>query len=192
MIDNRKNLPICVVCAPRTGSTALSDQLARQYNLTNFEEAFHPQYPQVVQQLLDTPRYLFNFKIDQLNNQNQKTILELYKNSHTIRLRRRDLVKHIASYYLLCYTKIPHYRNNDTIPSYQINIDQNLLKQVVDATLYFNRKLDQWEHPVDTELYYEDLQLKTTSLQVYPKPSNYDDLLAEIKNKLQSAKPTVR
>ena len=50
-INNHENKPITIVCVPRSGSTALSDELAKQYNLTNFEEAFHPDYPQSLEEL---------------------------------------------------------------------------------------------------------------------------------------------
>lgn len=178
MILNIDNKPIAIVCAQRTGSTALSDCLARQYNLTNFEEAFHPEYPQSAVDLSMQPRFLFNVKHDQINNSNFHQILNLYNQSFRIRLRRRDVVKQIASYYLLFVTKIPHYKNQTPPASLnEIDINMKQLSYCVQSIKKCNHGLDTWSHPVDADLFYEDLNFENTVLHVYPKPSNYNVLI---------------
>ena len=178
MILNIDNKPIAIICAQRTGSTALSDCLARQYNLTNFEEAFHPDCPQSAVDLSNTSRFLFNIKHDQINDSNFQQIINLYNQSFRIRLRRRDVVKQIVSYYLLCSTKIPHYRNPPSQETHnEVHIDMKLLSYCVRAIKNCNQGLDDWSHSVDADLFYEDLTFNNTVLHVYPKPSNYSVLI---------------
>ena len=185
MISNPQNKPIAIICAQRTGSTAVSDCLAKQHNLTNFEEAFHPDWPQSAIELSKNDRFLFNFKYDQLGESNFDQIMNLYNQSFRVRLRRRDVVKQIASWYLICLTQIPHYRKQPPESVYnavdnQINIDTDLLPYCIQTIKHCNHGLDTWPHPIDADLYYEDLDLNTSSLYINPKPSNYSLLVDTI------------
>jgi LPS sulfotransferase NodH len=185
MISNPQNKSIAIICAPRTGSTAVSDCLAKQYNLTNFEEAFHPAWPQSAIELSKNNKFLFNLKYDQLNKSNFNQIMNLYNQSFCVRLRRRDVVKQIASNYLMVQTKIPHYRKQPPQSVYnkvnnQIDMDIDVLHHCIRTIKHCNHGLDTWPHPIDVDLFYEDLDLNSSSLYIYPKPSNYSLLVDTI------------
>lgn len=184
-VNNHENKPIAIVCVTRSGSTALSDELGKQYNLTNFEEAFHPCFPQSLNELENEPRFLFNIKCTQLNDDNKERFMHLYNKSYRIRLQRKDSVLRTASNYMLKTTGIPHYRQPPPNLTYRIVIDHKLLDRIIHQVKIEDLKLSNWPYPIDEELYYEDLIFEHTSLHVYPKPENYQDLIDLISQKLK-------
>ena len=82
MIKNIHNKPIAIICGPRTGSTVLSDYLARQYNLTNYEEAYSSlNNSQGAVNISNDPKFLFNVKYPQINESNVDKIMNFYNKS---------------------------------------------------------------------------------------------------------------
>jgi hypothetical protein len=181
MIENIDNKPIAIICGPRTGSTVLSDYLARQYDLTNFEEAYSSlSGAQVAVDLSTNPRFLFNVKYPQINQSNVDDIMRLYNQSFRIRLRRRDVVKQIASLYLILVRQISDYKTHQSLDVYDISINEQKLLWCVNSVKKCNHGLDTWPHPVDADIFYEDLKFDNTSFQIYHKPTNYDLLLDRV------------
>lgn len=156
--------PICVYSAPRTGSTALTADLASKYCIPNLSEIFNNNYLMPTQRAKDMFRteqsFVWAFKPSQRTTKNTH-IVDRYLNASTIvKITRRDLVKQIASFYFMVKTKP--------------------LDHCVDQILKYNKIVDELT-PVDEHVIYEDYTY-TDTCGVLPqaKPDNYTQICNQV------------
>jgi len=185
--------PILILATPRTGSTVLGAYIKSlcEKDIPYFQEPDYSGQEKIneFKEYFDQSKdfilkchfiYLHRYGIDV-----PKYLLD---NAYKIRIRRKDFVKQVASF---C---IADARNNrwhfqheeqlnfvDTVP-----INTNKIKQHIAFLKYANYKLDHAPVSVDLDLFYEDLPaISNAGYYIAPKPSNYEELLATIKELVQ-------
>ena len=211
MIPTINKFPIILLCSPRTGSTAISRNIAKRYNLTRFSELGHSIYhlkddPESFRAHTISQRISFNHYIEQ----NRKDFIlkvmaeefinyyfhkyeYLLKNDDCfkIRLSRKSLVDQIASWYVAhTYNIWHHYEEKHeayNVPINKIEIIHSI--EVITASNFLAKTMP---YKYDLECTYEDLGFIENSYSIdtgknsviYHKPQNYEMLKTIIKSLL--------
>ena len=180
---------VIIFASYRTGSTALCDYLAKEYRLGNFDEVFHECVPVRTENfkkfIKSNGKFVIKIMPDQINDSNIDFINQLAVDSFLIKLSRKNIVKQIASLYLCCETDQWHFKNTDNSQPYTVQINPEHFEYPIEYILKNNSALDTFDYLYDLKLYYEDLATINTQYTVYHKPSNYQDLVNAIEEKLK-------
>jgi LPS sulfotransferase NodH len=185
--------PILILATPRTGSTVLGAYIKSlcKKDIPYFQE---PDYSGQVE--IDQFRNYFTHSKDfilkchfiYLHRYGSDVSDYLLGDAYKIRIRRKDFVKQVASFFIADARNLRwHFQNAeelnfvDTIP-----INTLKIKQHIAFLKYANYKLDHAPVSFDLDLYYEDLPtINGTGYYIAPKPSNYNELLATITKLVQ-------
>jgi len=168
--------PIIIIGSPRTGSTVLARYLNSKYpNLTLFDEP-HQEYKTKFLNFSKTRSdYILKFHpgLDEYPE-------ELFINATLIRIRRKNLIEQISSWYVAQMRGFYSYDNLDNLKLEEfanapVMIDINILKKAVWSQQQYNNALDNLNLKYDYDLYYEDLPNLTESI-ITPKPPNYESI----------------
>ena len=186
--------PILILSTPRTGSTVLGSYIKSLYG-KDIPYIVEPDYSGQAE-LNCFYKYFNNFskqfilKCHYINLDRYDTdiINYLMNESFKIRIRRKDFVKQFASLYIaISRNKLWHFRNTQELNLVDtIDIDITTIKQYIPYLKRANYELDRSLINFDLDLYYEDLPtIDNTGYYITPKPANYDELLATIKELAQ-------
>lgn len=130
-INVPENTSIVVYANYRTGSTALCDMLAKEFNLKNYDELFHPLGLHKIN--LDIIQHPCIFKI-MPDHEIPHSIKSLVDNSYKIGITRRSVVQQIASFYISTRTGKWHYEKKEltkNIKNYNVTLNQDALENEV-------------------------------------------------------------
>jgi hypothetical protein len=183
--------PIVILSAPRTGSTALCNNIknncpsdvryfveptwAGGEYITQFKECFYNGEKFILKSHLT---FLHRLGIPIAEQ------LAYSKNVFRIRLLRNNVVKQIASHYIARVRNNQwHFKNVQELNDI-IDIDVDALKESVQIIKHANNSLKNTNIAFDLELIYEDLQLEDTEYVVVPKTVKYTDVLVAVENLL--------
>jgi LPS sulfotransferase NodH len=184
-----QNKSVIVFASYRTGSTALCDYLANEHKLTNFDEVFHECVPEKTENFKTFIKSNKNFVIkimpDQINDSNIDFINKLAEDSFLIKLSRKNTVKQITSFQLCCIIDQWHFKKSDAAQTYTVPVKPETFGYPIEYILKNNANLDALDYLYNLKLYYEDLADINTQYAVHHKPSNYQDLVNAIEEKLK-------
>ena len=182
---NIDRFPVIIFSGPRTGSHALTYHLKKQYpdlkvflepgNVHNMKEFWDYSKSNkdfiakiISYHFFDHPKFVQDYLIS--------------KDNYKIKLKRREMIRQIASEYIAFTRKIWYYETSqDEIKKFPIKIDANMIDVCTKEILDANHLLA--DIPCDQEVFYEDIKFETVVIPT-PLPSNYEDLLAVIKERL--------
>jgi LPS sulfotransferase NodH len=182
--------PVLILSTPRSGSTALGAYIKSlcKKDIYYFQEPDYYGQPEInnfKKYFYSNPSKNFILKCHFINLHRYGTDVSPYllDNAYKIRIRRKDFVKQIASFYIAKKRDHRwHFENAeqlnfvDTIPINTLHIKQ-YITYIKDA----NYKLDHASVNFDLDLYYEDLpDINDAGYYIAPKPDNYNELLATI------------
>ena len=185
-------IPAVIFSTPRTGSSALGHYLLRNNNITDAKYFNEPEYTDKMKNFVDyfhsNKNFIIKFHYGNLHKYPQE--LQDYflsDNTFKISIRRRDLIKQIASSYIaicrdrkwLFWKDENHTYDNDIIP-----LDIEKLDYSIKTVNYFNDKLDQSNIKFDLEYYYEDLDLSVSDYVMTPQPQNYLEVIEFVKSRI--------
>lgn len=177
---------IAVLTTYRTGSTAFCDLLSKQHDLENLDEHFHymrvgnyPARKNIVVKVM--PNQVVQPEFD-----------TLLKESYAVYgLYRKNLVKQVASYFLCISTGTWHIRKDEPKKEYSIDFKDRKQQGLLISSIKYIKKYNDlyvnlFRPVVQKEFFYEDVcsLLKDSDYDVYSKPKNYDELLEQLKKKL--------
>lgn len=178
--------PILIVSTNRVGSTALIDHICSTLN-TKLKIFVEPNYygPDRLKEfqnyIKNNQKYIVKVHAIHFDKYEQNTIEYLTQSPdvYRIKISRLNIVKQIASYYLLKIRNITHYTENkkfdDVCPinhetlNFSINWILNANKHLSDCNLHF-----------DDILYYEDFAHLNSKYVITPKPKNYNEIITLI------------
>lgn len=187
MFNNIK-FPTLIISSPRTGSTILGDNISVENNNMKYfsephlnDKHFH--------EFLDYSSQSIDY-ILKIHAQDIKYYTLNLTDFYLIRLRRKNIVDQIASYYVAHTRKKFGAYDPDSIEynNYQnstIQYNFKILKMCIDSMISFNEHLQifdkQFNITFDHDLWYEDLNLDTDNDQKYrvhktAYPKNYHTL----------------
>jgi LPS sulfotransferase NodH len=175
---------ILIISSPRVGSTAFAEWIALAGNKKFYNEP------------LTTPDFIENFieslvlgedfvlKFHAHEFFHYQACLDL-KEFYTIRIRRKDVVKQIASDYIALTRQQWHYTNDsDSTESESIIINIDALQNSIQNINNMNMELYKFGllHKIDSDVYYEDIkeflqEHKDITAKLTPLPKNYQTLL---------------
>lgn len=185
--------PILVLANYRTGSSTLTWNLSKKYNLEYFSEPLRETNSEELMKRLSEKienkenNFIIKFMPDQIND------CELYQNIYNsdcykIKLQRRDKVAQILSYYTSYVTGVWHSDYPDergknykgkhySIPTYYDDINFS-----IDLILDNDKRFDNIDIKFDQELYYEDIDFVNDWLIKMNPPVNYNGMYSYIKH----------
>lgn len=189
---NIKNQNVIVLTTPRSGSTALSNRLAKDFNLKNYDEAFNSsidQFPKNQNKLWESfdsgIKFICKIFPDHLiTNEN---LNKLCNNSFVIFLYRENLIEQIASYHILITTNKPHYFKDEQNKEYQINLETTKLTFSIKNILLLRKQaFENYSQKATITLKYEDIvsNIENDQIKKYHHPSNYPELKSRIEKML--------
>lgn len=202
MFDNIDKFPVLILCSPRSGSDALGfylETLLRSKGHTNIKFVGEPDFiehintnpnleglERLYRAYEKTNRFIVKmlyYKFEEFCRQDVKE--RLLNESYKIRLRRRDVVKQIASNYISRKIKKFHFTREDDSSLIEKPLDMandaEMLTKLILGYKKTNAMLDNTEINFDLDLYYEDLPPMDTKYVVSKKPANYDEICRNIK-----------
>jgi LPS sulfotransferase NodH len=180
--------PVLILSTPRTGSTVLGAYIKSlcEKDICYFQEPDYSgqlEIDKFKEYVNHSKNFILKCHFIYLHRYGTDISQYLLDNAYKIRIRRKDFVKQIASFYVAKTRNHRwHFQNAeqlnfvDTIP---INIMH--IKQYITYLKYANYKLDYAPVKFDLDLYYEDLPaINDVGYYIAPKPDNYNELLATI------------
>ena len=164
----------------RVGSTWLAKTIADNINY----EYFHEVCKNVRQQ-----RELYSFSILHKNyvlKEHTHLFLQRYPESfikqpaYRIRLLRRDIFRQVISYYVAFVRDKYMYHNvhRDIYFGEEIKLEKDILLHKFEEIKRYNNSSLSFPHPIDLELFYEDLQLPQGDIIPTTLPKNNDEFVA--------------
>lgn len=198
-----KKLPVLILSTPRSGSNALTLVLWKQAidkhpNCYYFSE---PDYLNLDKGSVNINGLNEFYKVCQTTDNfvvkcHYFRFVDVYRQdirelllskAFKIRLRRKNIISQIASVYIANRNNKYVYSINDSIASYNVPIDENHIKKIIEFLRFSNSAIDNAEIDFDLNLYYEDLENLNQSGHIESiKPQNYRqlcDCIAEIHEK---------
>ena len=191
-MNNLTKLPILILSSPRTGSTAFGSYIKSLFD-DSVQFFLEPDYtgtiPKFQQYYNSNNKFILKCHLYNLHRYGNNIATELsYSDAvFRIRIRKRDVISQIASFYIAkCRNNKWHYRHSaetkrvDTIP-----IDLEKLNFCVRYIIDNNKILDDTDIIFDKDLFYEDIEyFDNKTYYKTPQPNNYEDILVHIKKLL--------
>jgi hypothetical protein len=189
MQNNKYKIPtnknIFIWCNYRTGSTALTGELSKVYNLKNYCEAFQPLRPADTEKFLKEIKtidqnYVVKVMPGQTEDKFKVEIEEITADSHVILLERKNKIDQMASMYVAQTTGVWLEMDGDQqdTQEFSLDIDKDEVSKVCDEIAHNHQLLKTKQY--HQKLFYEDIELKDTGFRKQLKPTNYEDIKKEI------------
>ena len=205
----QKRLPIVLLSNPRTGSSPLLWDLRRRYPLMKcYNEPIlrHGDTGELVrpketssfsETLLSGKNFIVKIHMRDLRHypDNFREILAEHR-CYLIRLRRRDVVRQIASCYIEMNRRIWGYfkrseEEYSDLPNHPIAIEYNLLMGIINDILPSNESLNSISYEIDEDCWYEDMIFESNEFIKTPKPTNYSEILSETEKLINEYKERI-
>ena len=183
---NITKTPILIISSPRTGSSVLGSYLQTLYDVPYFKEPDYTggkEMTDFYDYFSQSKNFILKIHYIHLNRYRSDITNYLIENAYKIRIRRKNIVEQIASFYIATERGLRwHFRNTDQLNLVDtLNIDIAKIKQNILYIKYANYKLKSAPINFDLDLYYEDLpEMTDAGYYIVPKPSNYNELLSTI------------
>lgn len=189
---NVTKLPVIIVSAPRTGSSAIGGEYQDRLNeIPYFNEPYGKvEFKESFTELVNSGDKSYIVKEHAMNlirySMYYKDTLDKIKTNDCflVRIRRRDVIAQAASSYIGIKRNKLHYRiEYDPVEMNDIiELDSKVAVPVVGNILHANKILDNFDANYDVDIYYEDLNIrKEHRIMPTPKPSNYAEILDFLK-----------
>jgi len=173
-LEHIENKPILILSSPRTGSTMLADSIAEKTGRRFFNEP--------AQKTITFHKFLIydNRQKNYVLKEHTLTFLQKYTDYinqplYKIRIRRRNLIDQVISNYIAVNRKQWLFNEGETITD-TIKLDKGYLNDSLEFIKRFNKETDLFEHKIDLDLYYEDLNIPNSTTIPTPKPLNHKEL----------------
>ena len=178
LVDDR---PIIIHSYFRAGSTAVCDSLAKHYNYKNFDEAFHNSFhlrrKKFLQYQGSNTDFVVKITGSCLSPKWEQLQESLWTRSLVVRLRRRDFLSQMVSWYISTVTDNWHETQNKQLEKYAVPLrkhDMVLAKLKMQSN---NQIVDNCDRRIDVDLFYEDIAMPNTKFVYRKKPTNYKELV---------------
>ncbi len=181
-----KKFPILILSSPRTGSTVLGDYI-KQTSTIDIPYFLEPDYDgkfhmdRFRKYFQSSKSFILKCHLYNLNlyGNEIEEYLRYSPEVYRIRIRRKDIVDQIASFYIaLQRNKKWHYRNKeDTMINDRILIDTKIISYSINFIKDSNRKLNETDIQFDQDIWYEDLGvLHNLNFYKAPAPTNINEI----------------
>lgn len=173
-----------VLASYRTGSTSLSNVLAKQNNVKNYDELFHRLNTHFNYNKLRTSDYIVKIMPDQIV---EPYFTDIIRQSKIIGITRQNIAEQICSYFIALKTRYWHSKFHN-IDLQDVEFSPHELQTSIDSIVKFNEDYQKNFKPLcEIEYIYEDIKdtlLKNSDYVSLTKPKNYQEILSAIGNLL--------
>lgn len=185
-----QQLPILILSTPRTGSTVLGEYLKLKYNISQFfiepdyvKHANAGEMTRLNDLFRTSKKFILKFHYFRIHLYDKEIIDYMLYNAYKIRIRRKDFVKQVTSFYIAQSRGDKwHFRNNIQLND-TIIIDTDKINDAIRFLKETNEKLDRCDIKFDEDIWYEDLpNVSMTSFRRTPEPINYNEIVETVKN----------
>lgn len=215
ILNVSKKLPIVIVAAPRTGSTALLKKIVHEYKLKQIVEPYMPikeianlqagkQAGVIADRktlsaclLENDNNFVLKLMVGEISYNTPYPKL-LSSDCYKIKLLRRAVDKQIASLYIATETARYHQTNIDHIHDFELPIKTYPIINCIETICHANFVCHNLPYNFDETVFYEDLGIienanhaNGSHLVVTTKPKNYEEILFHINHLLKSIQPWV-
>jgi hypothetical protein len=191
---NVTKFPIIIVANFRTGSTALGQYLANKYNLPFFSEPFNNENTchidfhkmQFIKQIMnDKKNMVLKFMPLQMGDFSPYEEI-MNEPAFTIRLKRKNIVDQVASFYVSEKTEKYFKYKSDQNKKFTIDIDHKFLLKRTHIILKNEFLINSMPYNIDLTLTYEDLGfIEGTQHVLSDQPDNIQEIKEEIEKILR-------
>lgn len=180
--------PVIILANYRTGSSALTYKIAQDNKTTAFVEPgiSEERENKFISYFSKSIYYVIKFMPDQIENNKYYQLLLSNPSCYLIKLKRKNKIQQIASYYIAKKTQKWYALTTDNEDRLLVSIDLNELNSAIEYILKIDKMLDEYKN-YDLELNYEDfgyLDNLPLNLKLSSRPANYQRLLDVIKKKI--------
>lgn len=184
--------PIVIFSTPRTGSTVLGEYVKSLCNDPDLVYFLEPDYRGFagIEEFEDHCKQSKNFivKLHYMHlyryGRTMANYLTMSDQVYRIRIRRRDVVQQIASFYIaLARQNKWHFKHEDQPDHAAIIVDPAKLNQAKWHILHSNKELDTTSVKFNMDLFYEDLpKIEDPKYRPTPEPANYIEVLQAVRD----------
>jgi hypothetical protein len=178
---NISKFPVLIISNYRTGSSALSDWIGRNYTIPSIGEPIHwPDKMLALTSMIKNNNLQFccKFHIDQIQPGDiHSQLLEM--NSYKIKITRNDLVAQITSYYIASVRNIWK-QDTANIPTYVLPVDLELISRLTKIIIDNNEKLNNSNIDFDLEIRHEDLNFTLPLRFKTTPPANINEITSAV------------
>jgi hypothetical protein len=204
---NITKFPVIILSAPRTGSTALLYELNDSPDLTIISEPLNSanlseenNIDFIKSLLSDTKRCIVKVHIHDLYTPKfdktkiiQDILLNYIRknNAFLIRIRRKDVIAQITSYYISMTRNIWSAPANSILPSTihdPVPIIPSQLALAVHVILSCNKSLNEFTRLIDIDVWYEEADFPVDTVVQITKPENYLEIYKILETMLRPLK----
>ena len=192
MMNSITTRPIIIFSTPRTGSTVLGEyvkSLCNDSDLVYFLEPDHQGRAGIEEfekhfnqskNFIIKLHYMHLYRYGRMMAEYLKTSDQAYR----IRIRRKDIVQQIASFYIaLSRQNKWHFKHEDQPDHAAIILHPAKLNQAKWYILHSNQDLDTSPVKFDMDLFYEDLpKIEDPKYRPTPEPANYAEILQAVRD----------
>ena len=108
-------------------------------------------------------------------------------NCFLIRIRRRNILDQLTSYYIANERNIWEYSNDTQYDNTVKKIDMDRIKRIINRLYTYNQAIDNFPEPFDVDIYYEDLPIIDGYSIKTPNPENYDEIRNSIYHQMEKS-----
>jgi len=193
---NITHFPVIILSSPRTGSTILAHDIQEELNKQgkSFQVFNEPITGSQHDSFLSCKNKDYILKIHAHDLIKYPThILDMIKDRSCflIRIRRRNIEDQILSWCIAGQTRGLGYYNPFGIEQHLLDSNKTLIVsrdeiiKKVRSIIKFNNMLDEIDVKFDLDLFYEDLNFKSTHMIKAPKPINHEKIREVINDVLE-------
>lgn len=190
ILRNVTKFPIVLIAPPRSGSSVICSQIGLDFNLKHYNDVTYSTIENAKEEFLEfiqnNNQYVLKFHAFDIDKYPKWLIDNIYNGlTYNIKVTRTNKLLHLASVYIARKRKLYHYdRVNLNDYSGPIEIDRRYIVKCFTELQKTIIELDELPIPFDTVLNYEDCKYEEYACVKTPQPSNYNELLEEIKKLL--------
>lgn len=187
ILNNVTKFPIVVIAPPRSGSSVICSQIGIDLKIRHINDITYAPDQNEVTKFLDfakgTDQYVMKFHAYDIKKYPSWLTDRIYKGeTYNVKVTRKNLVQHVASLYIASRRNLYHYDLVD-LNNYHglVEINYPKIHLAVEYIKKYTTELNALPVPFDEVVEYEDQLYDDHACVRTPLPSNYDEIIEEIR-----------
>jgi hypothetical protein len=174
---------------------------------TELSDLMNSKQPYILKTHIDElmyPELLEAGPLDNILNNQRLMVADSIKNNecYVIRIRRRNIIDQITSFYIELVRSTTSNSGKEGYWAYYniIDIPKNIhdpipynrehLEYAIYRSLYCNKLMDDFDGPIDLDVWLEDTEIISPELLFTPRPENYTEIKEMVTQKMDSSGTT--
>lgn len=187
ILSNVSKLPIILIAPPRSGSSVICAQIARELNLPHYNDITYADDSTEVEKcfsyIKDSNNYVMKFHAFDMHKYPEWLINKIKsRETYNVKVERKDFINHVASVYIAEVRNLYHYDQVNIENYYDtITLRHPKMWNCISRLKKYIQELDNLDVVFDQVVAYEDYQYDNDVCIKTPLPVNYREILEFIK-----------